>query len=118
MSDDEEITGGTLTWDIIDRALNALWNCNESSQRKPRQFDGLLAVLHGEPPSCGVMLFAPDEGPIPAIRYELIRTGTPVHPLDAAWLNAPLQGPRLAACAREPHPDSPWHWDGRGTWWR
>jgi hypothetical protein len=31
---------------------------------------------------------------------------------------APVQGPASAVCMREPHPDSPWHWDGTGTWWR
>jgi hypothetical protein len=112
-----EDIGGTLTEEIIGRALDDLWNWNRP-QRRPRQFDGLLAVLRGEPPSCGVMLFAPDESLVNAIRAELILTDTPVHPLDAAWLNAPVQGPVPAACAREPHPESPWHWDGSGTWWR
>ena len=44
------------------------------------------------------MLFAPDESLVNAIRAELILTGTPVHPLDAVWLNAPVQGPAPAAC--------------------
>lgn len=30
----------------------------------------------------------------------------------------PVQGPHSPVCACGPHPDSPWHWDGRGTWWR
>lgn len=42
--------------------------------------------------------------------------GVPVHPLLVPY-GDPVQGPRPAACAREPHPDSPWHWNGR-TWWK
>lgn len=30
----------------------------------------------------------------------------------------PVQGPAPLVCARDSHPDSPWHWDGKGTWWR
>lgn len=107
---------GELTEEIICRALDDLWNWNQP-QRGPRQFGGLLAVLRGEPPSCGVMLFAPQPGMPDAFKAELIATGTPVHPVHARRL-APVQGPQPAVCAREPHPDSPWHWDGRGTWWR
>lgn len=70
------------------------------------------------PLACGSRLFAPDESLVSAIKAELILAGTAVHPLEAAWLNAPVQGPVPLECAREPHPDSPWHWDGRGTWWQ
>ena len=106
--------GGELTPEVIDQALDGLWNLG----RRPFQYTGLLSVLSGKSPlACGAALFAPDESLVNAIRAELIMTGTPVHPLQAAWLNAPVQGPAPPACAREPHPGSPWHWDGCGTWW-
>ncbi|HTR93725.1 MAG TPA: hypothetical protein VMI73_18500 [Trebonia sp.] len=58
--------------------------------------------------SCDAVLFPlPPRVPSP---------GFPVHPLDVVHFG-PVHGPAPAACAREPHPDSPWHWDGRGTWW-
>ncbi len=110
--------GGTLTPGIISRSLDALWN-QRREQRDPARFTRLRSMLGGKSPlACGTTLFAPDESLVNAIRAEPILTDTPVHPLEAAWLNAPVQGPAPLECAREPHPDSPWHWDGRGTWWR
>lgn len=53
----------------------------------------------------------------PCLRDYFLGSGIAVHPLDMAYFGR-LQGPRPATCARELHPDSPWHWDGRGTWWR
>jgi hypothetical protein len=117
MGGDEK--GGTLTPEAISKALDSLWN-RDRERRRPDRFTGLRSVLGGgmSPLACGAALFAPDESLVNAVRAELILAGTPVHPLEAAWLNAPVQGPAPASCAREPHPDSPWHWDGRGTWWR
>lgn len=110
--------GGALTPEAIGSALDALWN-RDRERRRPGRFTRMRAMLDGGSPlCCGAALFAPDESLVNAVRAELILTGTPVHPLDAAWLNAPVQGPVPLACAREPHPDSPWHWDGQGTWWQ
>lgn len=114
MSYDE---GGALTPEIIGRALDELWN----PPRRPVLPYGWKWLPPGKLPSplaCEAALFAPDESLVNAVKAELIMTGTPVHPMEAAWLNAPVQGPAPAVCAREPHPDSPWHWDGAGTWWR
>jgi len=59
--------------------------------------------------TCAVVLFPlPPRVPAP---------GFPVHPLDVVHFG-PVHGPAPARCARDPHPGSPWHWDGRGTWWR
>lgn len=115
MSSDED--GSTLTPEVIGQALDALWN---PPRREILPF-GWKRLPLGRPQSplaCGATLFAPDESLRNAIRAELILTGTPVHPLHAAVASAPAQGPAPLTCAREPHPDSPWHWDGRGTWWR
>jgi len=104
----EPIAGGTLTQDAIERALAGLWN--------PPPYP--LRPLSLPPdPFCPAALFVPGESSADALRYALIATGTPVHPLDADRL-APLQGPAPLTCARLPHPGNPWHWDGRGTWWR
>ena len=62
--------------------------------------------------SCGAGLFPLPESPGKAVAL----TGIPVHPSYLPYC-APVQGPAPAFCAREPHPGSPWHWDGRGTWW-
>lgn len=113
-----EDTGGTLTPAMISRALDDLWTGQRES-RLPGRFAGLLPMIKGRSPlACGAELFAPDELLVNAVKAELILAGTLVHPLEAAWLNAPVQGPAPLACAREPHPDSPLHWDGHGTWWR
>lgn len=110
--------GGTLTPEMISRSLDELWN-RRREQRDPARFTGLRSMLALKSPlACGDRLFAPDESLVNAVKAELILTGTAVHPLEAAWLNAPVQGPTPLECAREPHPDSPWHWDGHGTWWR
>jgi hypothetical protein len=59
--------------------------------------DGLRRV------SCGAVLF-------------------PLHWPEPPWFAGfdpePQQGPSPAYCAREPHEPSPWHWDGKSTWWR
>lgn len=31
--------------------------------------------------------------------------------------SGPVYGPQPAVCTLDPHPRSPWHCDGRGTWW-
>lgn len=108
---------GTLTPEIIDRSLNEFWN---GPRRGPHRFRGLLSLLNGDAipePRCEAVVFAPDDALIRAVKVELIVTGTPVHPRDAPYLG-PVQGPAPLACARDPHPDSLWHWDGRGTWFR
>lgn len=113
MSSDEK--GGTLTPEAVRQSLDALWN---GPRHDPARFTGLRSMIGGKSPlACGAALFAPDESLVNAVRAELILTGTAVHPLEAAWLNAPVQGPAPLECAREPHPCSLWHWDGRGTWW-
>jgi hypothetical protein len=102
--------GGTLTPEVVYRGLDALWN--------PRSRRTILpAPQPADPTVCSAVLFAPDDSLIRAVKHELIAAGTPVHPFDLPYLG-PAQGPRPAVCAREPHPDSPYHWDGRGTWWR
>lgn len=109
--------GGTLTPEIIRRSLDYLWS-QQREQRNPARFTGLRSMLALKSPlACGDTLFAPIPGMSDMLKAELIATGTPVHPLHAAWLNSPVQGPAPLECAREPHPDSPWHWDGQGTWW-
>lgn len=110
------MNGGELTPEGIRTALDATWK-----PRFPVLPYGWKRIPLGKPPSplaCEAELFAPDDSLRLATKAWLIATDTPVHPLHAAWLNAPVQGPAPLACAREPHPDSPWHWDGRGTWWR
>ena len=106
-----EDAGGTLTPAAIDRALNEMWN-PPRRRTLPRLYPRLVP-----PWSCGATLFAPDESLMLAIKAELILTGTPVDPLHLVHFE-PQQGPPPLACAREPHPGSPWHWDGSGTWWR
>lgn len=111
------MNGGELTPETISRSLDALWNM----PRREPEFPPELLVLRAAEAAlrpCRATLFEPDDRIRQAVIGELIATGTPVHPREAAWLNAPVQGPAPLACAREPHPDSPWHWDGRGTWWR
>lgn len=99
--------GDTFTPEVISRALDEMW------QPKRR------AHVPAMPPDpfCPAKLFAPDESLKLAIKHELIATGIPVHPLDVVYFE-PAQGPAPLTCAREPHPDNPWHWDGRGTWFR
>jgi len=111
-----EDTGGTLTPEVIDRALDALWN-PPRREILPFGWNRLPFARPTSPLACGAMLFAPDESLMLAIKAELILTGTPVHPLHLVHFE-PQQGPAPLACAREPHPGSPWHWDGSGTWWR
>lgn len=110
------MSGGELTPEMIRRALDDLWN---APRREPFLPPSLLVVLAAEDAvrPCKAKLFAPAPDAIDAWRGELIATGTPVHPRDLVYFE-PVQSPAPLACAREPHPDSPWHWDGRGTWWR
>jgi hypothetical protein len=63
--------------------------------------------------SCGTELF-----PLPAneLRALVLWAQEPVHP-DVARRCGPVHGPQPAMCVMDPHPGSPWHWDGRGTWW-
>jgi hypothetical protein len=110
-----EDLAGTLTPAMIGRALDDLWRW-----RAPRRevLPAVQLLARPAPPwFCGATLFAPDESLMLAVKAELITTDTPVHPLDVVHFD-PQQGPAPLACAREPHPDSPWHWDGCGTWWR
>jgi|HubBroStandDraft_4_1064222.scaffolds.fasta_scaffold113563_2 hypothetical protein len=106
MSDE---SGGELTPAMISRALDEMWN------PPPRALPPAARLL--PPWFCGAALFAPDESLMLAVKYELIARRTPVHPLHAVHF-VPQQGPAPLSCEREPHPDSPWHWDGTGTWWR
>lgn len=101
---------GALTAEAIRSSLDAMWN------PRPRRLVLPPPELQ-DPTMCGAVLFAPDDSLIRAVEIELIATQTPVSPLDAPYFD-PVQGPVPAACAREPHPDSPYHWDGRRTWWR
>jgi len=111
-----EDAGGTLTPEAIRRSLDELWNMPRREPWLPADLLVLLAAEDAVRP-CKARLFAPGPDAIDALVGELTATGTPVHPRDRAYLG-PVQGPAPLACAREPHPDSPWHWDGRGTWWR
>jgi len=118
VTDLAELPAGTLTPGIVARALDEMWHpgrpaCPPGS-RDP--IEDLPAPLSGSG-SCRAALFAPDESLVLAVRAELILRNTPVHPLDLPYL-APAQGPAPLACARGPHPDGTWHWDGRGTWFR
>jgi hypothetical protein len=109
--------GGTLTVAAIDRALDECWRPPLRRRILPY---GWKWLPFGRPESagrCTATLFAPDESLMLAIKAELIVTDTPVHPLHLVHFK-PQQGPAPLACEREPHPDSPYHWDGHGTWWR
>ena len=108
--------GGMLTPEAIARSLDELWNAPRPEPFLPPSLLVQLAAEDAVRP-CKATLFAPGPDAIDALIGELIATGTPVHPRDLAHLG-PVQGPARLACAREPHPDSPWHWDGHGTWWR
>jgi hypothetical protein len=106
---------GTLTLDMIRQSLDALWNGDRENPIDDR-FTGLLNILKGEDaprPCCKATLFEPE---VPLMRL-IAMEGIPLHPCDVVYCG-PIQGPTPLACAREPHPGSPWHWDGRGTWWR
>ena len=83
-----------------------------------RASDEVEAWAAAHPRPCGAVLFPlePSRDIVTLVVHEAWATGTPVHPLLVPY-GAPVHGPRPAACAREPHPDSPWHWRD-GTWWR
>lgn len=74
------------------------------------------AAAHPRP--CGAVLFPlePSRNIVALVVHEAWANGVPVHPLMVPY-GGPVQGPCPARCAREPHPDSPWHW-AHGTWWR
>jgi hypothetical protein len=92
----------------VGRALDEMWNPPTPPARVPDVPD----------PFCKASLFELDDSLRNAIRLEIITWGIAVHPVEAAFLNAPVQGPAPLRCALLPHPDSPWHWDGQGTWFR
>lgn len=56
--------------------------------------------------------------PVPDNKYRnfVIWLQQPVSPDLFAYCGH-TQGPQPAKCVRD-HPNDPWHWDGRGTWWR
>lgn len=83
-----------------------------------RASDEIEKRAAAHPRRCGAVLF-PLEPPGDVVTFvvrEAWAAGVPVHPLMVPY-GAPVQGPCPAACARESHPDSPWHW-ADGTWWR
>lgn len=66
---------------------------------------------------CGTELLPPPQDTIAMFARAAAGWGAAVNPQIVPRLGR-VHGPRPARCAREPHPNSPWHWDGRGTWWR
>lgn len=121
--------GGTFNPELLGRLLDELWRPIQVPARRITFWMFPLKSILDDPEldrvasafadyaeayaarkaSCSAVLFPVASGlPLPV---------EPVHPLDVAYFN-PVQGPCPAVCAREPHPDSPLHWDGRGTWWR
>lgn len=100
----------TLTRGGIERMLDEMWE-REHPYRELRE-------VFPPPPdpdraACGAVLY-----PLPTDIWEpAIWRGQVVDPVIARMIG-PMQGPQPAACARKPHPDSPYHWDGRGTWWQ
>jgi hypothetical protein len=101
------VPAATFTPAMLDRLFADLWAGEHYRPPAPR--------LPPDPFCAAVLFPLPDA--LAGLRHELIATGTPVHPRDLPYLD-PVQGPAPAVCTRLPHPDSPWHWDGRGTWWR
>lgn len=67
---------------------------------------------------CRAVLFPlePPRDIVGLVVCEAWANGVPVHPRMVPY-GAAVQGPRPVACARGPHPGSPWHWCD-GTWWR
>lgn len=119
---------GYLTAADIRRALDNLWrqsrpsgyaetapSADELAERASDEI-GKWAAAH--PRHCGAVLFplGPSRDLVTFTVREAWASGVPVHPLMVPY-GGPRQGPRPAVCAREPHPDSPWHW-ADGTWWR
>jgi hypothetical protein len=122
---------GELTRETLNRALDDMWREGSSAGRvsadsparawelAERASDEAEEWAAAHPRPCGAVLF-PLEPPRDIVTFVVLEAranGVPVHPLMIPY-GDPVQGPQPAACAREPHPDSPWHWDGRGTWWR
>ncbi len=96
-------TGGTLTPEILERALDEMWHPRRPVL--PWGHRDLLEDLPQEPQPelCHAMLFTP--------RESLASFAFPGY-------FSPVQGPAPLACALEPHPEGTWHHDGKGTWFR
>ena len=111
---------GTLSLAMLDRMFDEMWNqphpdayLDASSPARDWEYGYGSSRMDRQPTRCNAVLF-----PLPTDMWEpAIWRGQVVHPAIVRMIG-PMQGPQPAACAREPHPDSPYHWDGRGTWWR
>ena len=90
---------------------NDLWRLAEQASDAVEAFTAARA-------RCRAVLFPlePPRDVVSLVVREAWANGIPVHPSMVPY-GAPVQGPRPAGCAREPHPGSPWHWRD-GTWWR
>jgi hypothetical protein len=114
MSPAVSMRAGSLSAATVDRWLDEMWWCRDHYPEPPR-FEGLDDFITSTTPGwCGAVLFPLPDDPLTSF---LLWAQEPVHP-DVARQCGPVQGPRPAVCARDPHPDSPYHWDGKGTWWR
>jgi hypothetical protein len=98
-----------LGWNVYEGSRFTEFLPNEPAmERLASAFADHVEEITAAAVRCGAVLFQlPARAPRPS---------EPVHPLDVVYF-APAQGPRPAVCLREPHPDSPYHWDGQGTWW-
>lgn len=119
---------GYLTADDIRRTMDDPWHQSRPSgfteaapsadEAAERASDEVEARAAAHPRLCGAVLFPlePSRDIVTLVVHEAWANGVPVHLMVP--YGGPVQGPRPAARARDPHPDSLWHWDGRGTWWR
>lgn len=109
---------GTLTAETMRRWLDEMLQPRRPVI--PWGYRDLLEDLPQEPEAghCRAVLFAPDDRVRQAVKRELITRGIAVHPVHAAWLDAPVQGPAPLRCALGEHPAGTWHWDGRSVWFR
>ena len=108
---------GTLTAETMRRWLDELWQPRRPVI--PWGHRDLLEDLQQEPGAgrCRAVLFAPDDRLREAVKWELIERGIAVHPVEAAYLNSPVQGPTPLRCELDEHPAGTWHREGR-TWFR
>lgn len=84
----------------------ALWRAAEKASDAVEEF----MAAHAR---CQATLFPLPFDPLIGVVYWF---GEPVHP-DIAARCGHVAGPAPLVCKRQPHADSPWHWND-GTWWR
>ncbi len=110
-------SAGTLTAETMRRWLDEMWQPRRPVI--PRGYRDLPEDLPQEPEAghCGAVLFAPDDRLRRAAKAEVIARRIPLHPVHAARLDAPIQGPTPLRCALGEHAEGTWHREGR-TWWK